>query len=806
MVKYERGIFMKSYIGQKDLLVLGANVLITFAIVAGFTLASSQGTMGPEGPSGPAGSQGIPGSNGQDGSDGLPGEPGEDGQTPYIGENGNWWIGDTDTGVSTNSNGGEGLPEIDYSDLSLPIRFERAITEYENYRIDNPLSFNQVTYVSDLINNQGYTSISNVEEFFGLIGANSTGKFVLENDINFASIPSWAELPVFSGTLDGANYALLNLSSSNFDSANNNTSLFNELFGATVKNMVLHSFTFDDIGSTGVLATYINDSFIDNVSVVSSSIFNVAEFGLLSSSIDDSTLYDISISDSSLTSIGVSGLLSAFVDSSIIMGTTLANSTIETINGYTGGIAGYVRNSIIHNVDARDLTITINQGTEGATQEVRNLGFVVGYSADSFIEGARVVDSEFSMLSLADTANSVILNFGGIVGYGENILLMNSQYGELNGLEVMFTWDDYYTDTNYDVYIEYIGGIAGYLSDYTLISAENHVIVSVQDSIRDDLNNNSIAGIVGYSSRQGFIYEATNYAQILGNEGVAGIVGGVGFNAQFGNIQMDKVANYGSIYGWFGVSGIVGNLDGQTSLSIRNAHQSGLVMGFGSVGGLVGSLVVSFALPVTIENSVVQGQVFGIYDLGGVIGSYNNFSEIFSLVTLNYILMLAEVTNMALGLVILGVLMLDFDSYFDEIPFFAQPYTGLIIGARYAAVHFNVVVAYQVEIEQPLFEADFDNMSFTYSDATLVGAYEPVGYGQGAAVVLFNGGPNLADDAFLEDFFGTYTPWMAVASGDTSMINLDGIYFETPDTLEFNARPFFFLPYFDIFIEGLFLP
>ena len=36
---------------------------------------------------------------GQDGVDGKDGTNGVDGQTPYIGENGNWWIGDTDTGV-----------------------------------------------------------------------------------------------------------------------------------------------------------------------------------------------------------------------------------------------------------------------------------------------------------------------------------------------------------------------------------------------------------------------------------------------------------------------------------------------------------------------------------------------------------------------------------------------------------------------------------------------------------------------------------------------------------------------------------
>lgn len=38
------------------------------------------------------------GASGSDGKDGANGKDGINGQTPYIGENGNWWIGDTDTG------------------------------------------------------------------------------------------------------------------------------------------------------------------------------------------------------------------------------------------------------------------------------------------------------------------------------------------------------------------------------------------------------------------------------------------------------------------------------------------------------------------------------------------------------------------------------------------------------------------------------------------------------------------------------------------------------------------------------------
>ena len=44
------------------------------------------------------GSKGSTGPTGADGTDGAPGADGQDGTTPTIGDNGNWYIGDTDTG------------------------------------------------------------------------------------------------------------------------------------------------------------------------------------------------------------------------------------------------------------------------------------------------------------------------------------------------------------------------------------------------------------------------------------------------------------------------------------------------------------------------------------------------------------------------------------------------------------------------------------------------------------------------------------------------------------------------------------
>lgn len=55
------------------------------------------------------GADGSDGSDGKDGQDGKDGEDGKDGLTPYIGSNGNWWIGTTDTCIkAAGVNGADG--------------------------------------------------------------------------------------------------------------------------------------------------------------------------------------------------------------------------------------------------------------------------------------------------------------------------------------------------------------------------------------------------------------------------------------------------------------------------------------------------------------------------------------------------------------------------------------------------------------------------------------------------------------------------------------------------------------------------
>lgn len=67
-------------------------------------VAGANGKDGKDGVDGKDGRDGSDGRNGTDGRDGTAGKDGKDGVTPCIGDNGNWWIGEEDTGVKAGSN------------------------------------------------------------------------------------------------------------------------------------------------------------------------------------------------------------------------------------------------------------------------------------------------------------------------------------------------------------------------------------------------------------------------------------------------------------------------------------------------------------------------------------------------------------------------------------------------------------------------------------------------------------------------------------------------------------------------------
>lgn len=117
----------------KDLII---SILLVFCISCSVTAAAKtgvitiegprgeqgiqgeQGERGEKGDTGLSGVQGAPGEkgdNGKDGVDGKDGRDGKDGLTPYIGEDGNWYIGTEDTGVAATTTLWETVVETNWS-------------------------------------------------------------------------------------------------------------------------------------------------------------------------------------------------------------------------------------------------------------------------------------------------------------------------------------------------------------------------------------------------------------------------------------------------------------------------------------------------------------------------------------------------------------------------------------------------------------------------------------------------------------------------------------------------------------------
>lgn len=68
------------------------NLMIVLSSLLMLGMVSGCSLQGPKGDKGDVGEQGVPGLDGSDG---------KNGETPYIGSNGNWWIGNNDTGVAS---------------------------------------------------------------------------------------------------------------------------------------------------------------------------------------------------------------------------------------------------------------------------------------------------------------------------------------------------------------------------------------------------------------------------------------------------------------------------------------------------------------------------------------------------------------------------------------------------------------------------------------------------------------------------------------------------------------------------------
>jgi hypothetical protein len=725
---------MKLEFQRRDLVLFGANAALTIVLVLGLILGGGttgpQGLSGTQGPSGPVGPIGNTGAQGEDGVDG------EDGLTPYIGENGNWWVGETDTGVVADGQGGH-QTQLDFDSLFTDFRLATAAENYQAFKTGDVayVQSPSPSYASDLVS-AGYIPINSATTFFTELSADTFGKkYVLTSDINFSN-SEWDTLPSFEGILDGAGYALDGLHSDNFAGSNTvQMALFESIQRALIVNLTIKNFVieqanlFEFNGQAGLFAGLIEFSTVANVQVVNNLYQASREIGLLAGFSYDSYFYDLNLNANTLIGFSNIGGVISYSERSNFVGIEVEDNQYQVVNGTAGGVLSIAFESVLIDVIVRSSTLTFLP-LDMQFNPITDASLVVAKAYFSTLFQVSLIDGSIVFSDNPPQDGYMYpsaYNMGGIVGVGEEVILMNIVV-EKENLDPFF---DFRVLVRANVFeIEYMGGVAGFLTNYYLINVVNYAPVLVIDTLGIWANVSDVAGIVGYSSGSGYYHRVVNYGDIIGTSNVGGIVGGVGFAfvPAFGMLHFQQVANYGFILGNDYIGGLVGNLDGSTSISFDHVINHSLVIGDYAVGGLIGIVAISPQVGyLEIANAFVFGQVFGIHSVGGVLGEVYAFDGGNTLPKLSNILVYVEVEGMLLGLRD-GLRVMGFQGMPNASPI----YIGTVIGTRNFPVIANNVLAISRKITKKLFTFNENITDIILSEETITGYYNPLGFGVGA--------------------------------------------------------------------------
>ena len=577
------------------------------------------------------GPMGSPGSSGNNGNTGPIGPSGEDGQTPYIGENGNWWIDDEDTGVSASATGQaqEFFPQVN---VGLKPLEEDLI---EEIWVDELTTLSlQQAYANNLITNEGYIGISTPAELMAI--SNAAGKYVLLNSIDFSNVvaPAWSPINFFdglnkipfSGILDGAGFridALLYTTIDN-DQYYDYYGMFDELDGAAIRNLTIAGFNFfkDIISYMGLLAGRASHSTFENIDFINNRLSANGDYiGGIAGVLNHSTVSFIDINYLSISGHSYLGGLAGETNLSVFSSVLTSDVSIDGRYGFHGGIAGYSEQSVYVKI-LSELSILL--GGNALATERGSIGGLIGTSY-----GDRLVMIETQGVMEFTTLDPVyysIQRVGGTVGFASNTVF----YQVVNRIDIAILFQ--FPIQNLSIVA--IGGIVGateFAALYQVLNEGNVRLVYDRNDLDGSIYLYSgeypieyLGGIIGYVWASSYLYQVVNTGEIEGVVDVGGIVGSTGiplwYFQQF--IYMNEIASLGTVSGVLNVGGIMGLNDVRTNLIARNLMNYNQVYGEQRVGGLFGVLAPIMSVKVTIKNAYNYGDVIvKNYDGGGLIGA-----------------------------------------------------------------------------------------------------------------------------------------------------------------------------------------
>lgn len=228
-----------------------------------------KGDRGPRGEKGERGAQGIQGergATGYSGGSGASGRDGVDGKTPYIGENGHWWIDGKDTGVPATVSPGTKVTSAE--DIKKAIEDGTAeISLMNDLTLSEPLKITADT----VIHGNGY-------------------KVKLDSDINN---------PVFNG--DKNNLTLDNMT---LDGQNKRVNgYFGAINGGEDSSLTLSNVTIENVEAERIIrAVSVESVNLTNVTIRNNKTSNSKDhaYGLLFTNVKNMTLKNVSITNNDI--------------------------------------------------------------------------------------------------------------------------------------------------------------------------------------------------------------------------------------------------------------------------------------------------------------------------------------------------------------------------------------------------------------------------------------------------------------------------------------------------------------------------
>jgi hypothetical protein len=597
---------------------------LSLGIAVGALLVSIL-TPGAQGASGPAGS------NGQNGSQGSSGLPGSNGETPYIGNNGNWWIDGVDTGVPAND---FNQPDRDIPEIVFAEREEETIlfeeTLFEPFETDEF----RLTYANDLIDEESFIGIDTPAELMSI--TNKEGKYVLTGDIDFTGYSNWSPINFtdgvdddlfFSGVFDGAGFSIYGLSDDNLDVTEVYYSygLFEGLDGATIRHLNFVGNSLDIpiiVGRNqefgGILAGKVFDSTLYNINSGLSFVGGTSYLGGLAGVFEDSQASFINVGFTTVEGVGYLGGIFGTVWNSTISHVE-ANTTISATESHIGGIAGSSEQSVYLSIES---IFTVTASDEADADYQVEIGGVIG---KSYYDRLISVITYGSLDFQPPTDNYVLRNVGGVIGYGFNLTLVNVE----NYIDILINLGNEFSISE----IKSIGGVVGGVEFATLINIVNFesVVIAVDvEAFDEDIFINGedypieyLGGVVGYAYSSLNLYRVANFGTVFGIAEVGGILGSSGSIGYYfeQTIVANEIANFGVVEGYALVGGFTGLNDGRTNLILANFMNYGNLYGMEYVGGLIGIVTPMFGIKVQIINSYNLGSIFvSDYAGGGLVG------------------------------------------------------------------------------------------------------------------------------------------------------------------------------------------